>query len=1782
MRTVTKFFGFIVAISFSGSSCTDVDNSNPYDPNTPPDKQAKASLSGVVLGLEAGEGAEPAPLVSAAVLLDGPTEAEVNPQTPDAQGAFAFNQLQPGTYTLDVSSTGYFRQVRSYSLDPGQDHDDVRVVLDEIPSGTEDAAHITGLAKLSGEIVLPEDVQDHSGIIVEVEFSGVRTITNLTGEFDLFLNAGTYNLIFSAADYNLVRRNGVVALTGQTVEIPDSPVVLEPNPGSVSGRVQLEFAGTDQHGGVVVAILGIATTASAPDGSYVLSGIPAGVHSIVATHENYDSNSATGIVIRGGIQASAQDIHLVYSRGGVAGQVLLVGENDHSNIVISLTPDIAGNRLSVNTDTGGNYTFQSVLVGTYELTASKDGFSKGVVGSVSVSADSISPVATLNLPRKDDDFDINGGAAYTSNPVVELTLDAVDGAEMRISEDPNFADPGLGDTAYRTYESPVDFTLSTGDGNKTIYTQIKDSDGIEGRVLSASIILDTTPPNIAEVFIDGQATYCNAVNGIVELTFNASDGTSGVSQIQVSNDLVFNEPFEILPASRLHVLADLGTQGEKFVYVHFQDFAGNTTNVPAQASIIYDTIEPSLNSFTVGFGAESNPQYCNSPLVVLNIDSDDAAFMAISNQSGLPQAAYEPLLNGRAWFLTGDEGTKTVYLRLMDAAGNLAGDFSDTIELDMTPPGTPTVLIENGAEYTNTRAPDHLVSVTFSASDATWMRWSTDGEFDTEDWDPIQSPLDISLPTVDGIKTVYLVFKDDAGNLTSSVSDSIILDTTEPQFGSVQIKDGDVYTNSMLVPLTLSVDEIYEMQIWSDASADSEPWVPFARDTVTLLDPSSGDGLQTVSVHFRDQAGNVSSDYSDTITLDTIPPTVVHILTNPMTFNPQGVFLFPIETAGPTTELNFSHYEILGGNLESWQVDSGIIGTTTFTYFLNVSLFEEDGIVNMLQVRAIDLAGNVGPTAAVAITTDNSPPEPVTTGRFWVANGNRQARIHWQASPSSDVVAHRVYYGSASGQYDGTEAVPGISPVTVPGGDRTEYTLAGLTNGSVYYILIRSVDAAGNENVGGSDPDEVTINPNLVSTDLFSETDLAMNYVQRMVVYDDLLYVFGFSGSCGSRSTILEVFDLSQISSPLSGGQIQPAGIPISLSSQTFADSVICNTGFTSYVDMQIDGAYMYLASGNFVHIMDILTPEQPQEVATLDFASPVTGLAVRGNRLYLNLDVVSQVIAVNIDSLFDNNSATIPTLPGDQIGNLAGSSSPLGLTLTRNFLLQTEFATGNLRVYRLDSGLDLTQQLFGFGRRVSAHPRASGNYLYLDAAGTSFWMFDLNGLWATEAMDVDRDVVAEAVVSGQGDFVIEGGQAFLNDYERNGFSSLDLSSAPDILPDGFHHNIRFSVPSAFRPSCSVRYGNYLLAGVTQGSVAAHLQVYEIARPIALHIVAGVTVEAQRSELVGGFLYTDNGEIIDLQSGWPPESQGPSLCSYAGVRVDDLLVQALGIKLRVINPENGIDRDPATLYEDGTVDEYEVDLLAGVNAYGLDVLGNYLVVAEERADGTYLEVFDIMKLRDLQGVQLTAADTLGSYKVSDTTGRAEVSLHHGRALVSIDGDPAQAGSEEAGLHVVDIRPLLDDDPATGMNADSHQGFLALDEAHQCKAEGNYAYQTTLSVLAIIDISLALDEIAATKIDDTVDQASYPIWHASGIDVYGSYAYVVPGGVDLLDTSFEAINISDPLNPTISGYFPIVSTSRICVPVAGQPNLKVRAGVVVSGSRAYLTGNGRHLEIFELE
>jgi hypothetical protein len=493
-------------------------------------------------------------------------------------------------------------------------------------------------------------------------------------------------------------------------------------------------------------------------------------------------------------------------------------------------------------------------------------------------------------------FTINAGATDTNKFRVTLNLKAegetaINGyylsnrAETPEIDDSNWASI----EPVKRYVADRSFTLSSSLGEKAVYVWFKNSVGLISARVSKTINLieDKTPPEgSVNINHDDLATTSTAVT----LYLSATDSFGSVAGYYASEESTTPTSGSDWKRYSDHVSFKLSSSdGNRTVYVWFKDESGNISE-SASDSIYLDRVAPhggtsrdSENS-NVGvtiIGGENSKTH----EVKIRVTGYDAVALTgyyISDSSNTPVADSQGWheLGSQAqnftqeidYTLPSGDGEKTVYVWFRDIANNISKRISDRVTVDTIAPAG-SVTINNGDRY----ARSSRVTLSLHASDTNGATGYYASESSTipatnSNWKSYSNSVSFTLSGGDGNKTVYVWFKDAAGNISRVTSDMITMDATVPG-GSVVINNGDHYTRSSRVTLKFTrsnsgndINAYYASES-STTPATNSNWRSYSNSVSFTL--SGGDGNKTVYAWFKDAAGNISPAASDSIALTT-------------------------------------------------------------------------------------------------------------------------------------------------------------------------------------------------------------------------------------------------------------------------------------------------------------------------------------------------------------------------------------------------------------------------------------------------------------------------------------------------------------------------------------------------------------------------------------------------------------------------------------------------------------------------------------------------------------------------------------------------------------------------------------------------------------------------------------------------------------------------------------------------------------------------------------------------
>ena len=332
---------------------------------------------------------------------------------------------------------------------------------------------------------------------------------------------------------------------------------------------------------------------------------------------------------------------------------------------------------------------------------------------------------------------------------------------------------------------------------------------VAGLCLSTSLpcfAADTTAPTTPAVTDDG--TYTTSVSQL-HATWTSSDPESGIAeyQYQITRDLTTGTVIVAwtttgTTASVTKTGLTLSSSVTYYFSVKAKNGDGLWSAVGYSNGIKVDTSAPSLPSSVTDDGVYTPSTTQLHATWTTSTDS----------QSGIAEYQYQIKRDSTtgtvvvAWTSTGTTTSVTKSgltlinginyffgVRAKNGAGLYSGTrYSNGIRVDTTPP-TGTVTINSGATFATMTAVTLQLAATDTIGTVSQMQFSNDGvTYSAAETYAITKSW--TLPAGDGTKTVWVKFKDAAGNWSAAASDTIILDMVAPQLSITSPANGAIIT----------------------------------------------------------------------------------------------------------------------------------------------------------------------------------------------------------------------------------------------------------------------------------------------------------------------------------------------------------------------------------------------------------------------------------------------------------------------------------------------------------------------------------------------------------------------------------------------------------------------------------------------------------------------------------------------------------------------------------------------------------------------------------------------------------------------------------------------------------------------------------------------------------------------------------------------------------------------------------------------------------------------------
>lgn len=454
---------------------------------------------------------------------------------------------------------------------------------------------------------------------------------------------------------------------------------------------------------------------------------------------------------------------------------------------------------------------------------------------------------------------VNGGQISTSSINVTLTLTATDlegeAIEMRFSND------GITWSSWESKISTKSWTLSHGEGSKTVYMQLRDTAGNISNTFSDTIVLDTTPPVITGVTNNG------VYNTDVTISFN--EGTATL------NGATFSSGTTVSTSGNYTLAAT--------------DSAGNTTTI----TFVIDKALPKAVEVEIKSNNLDPTKAKVGDTITLTMKTDKNIQAPIITISGKAAIVTGASTNWQATYVidNGDlEGTAPFTINFKDLLGNSAIEVTDVTDgsyviVDSVKPTVKKVTMASNNANPTVAKVDDVITIDFETSEdiqspnvsilGQTANVNDKGDGDAKTW---QVSYTLKSTDSDGPISFTIDFQDIAGNEGLQVTEIssgtiVIFDKISPEITTyfpahqainVQPADNLVLTfDEKVLPVTsknIVIRNAADNQI-VETIAVTQANVSITNETVTVnptldLAHNTTYSIQIDAGAFTDVAGN--------------------------------------------------------------------------------------------------------------------------------------------------------------------------------------------------------------------------------------------------------------------------------------------------------------------------------------------------------------------------------------------------------------------------------------------------------------------------------------------------------------------------------------------------------------------------------------------------------------------------------------------------------------------------------------------------------------------------------------------------------------------------------------------------------------------------------------------------------------------------------------------------------------------------------------------------------------
>ena len=463
---------------------------------------------------------------------------------------------------------------------------------------------------------------------------------------------------------------------------------------------------------------------------------------------------------------------------------------------------------------------------------------------------------------------------------------------------------------------------------------------------------------------------------------------------------------------------------------------------PVAVAAFGDLAPPTIDTLTSSTHPDQDAWYANDSPALAWTASDASGITGYSYVlDQVPDTVPDTTSEGTATstsFSGKAEGVWYFHVRARDLGYNWGDTSHYSIRIDLAPP-TGSFTVNDDTGYVNSR----VVTLHPSASDLHGpieLQVRNAGAAWPGSWQALSADVPWTLTLFEGEKTVEMRFRDAAGNISDTATQTVVVESTPPT-GWITIADGAYAIDTHSTTVETWANDLnggVVMRLRNGGEPWPSSWVA-AGGTVPVTLPS-GEGTKIIQAQFKDLAGNITL-VQDEVLVDTIAPvgSMSIVGDQPYTTTPDVTLAL---SASDANKVDAFRLRQDGASWSSWQdmVESQ-----------PVTLTGADG-ERTLEVQYRDIAGN----------TSDVVPDTIVLDRVAPSTGDNTSGGAWQAGPFT---LHLTPSDATSGMSGGAAA----TEYSTDGGTSWQ---TGLTRtyevwkrgggSDSFEVLVRSTDAAGN------------------------------------------------------------------------------------------------------------------------------------------------------------------------------------------------------------------------------------------------------------------------------------------------------------------------------------------------------------------------------------------------------------------------------------------------------------------------------------------------------------------------------------------------------------------------------------------------------------------------------------------------------------------------------------------------------------------------------------------------